>query len=611
MKVKFIFIWLLCFMFSGALQAQIINGNFETGAPGSGNLCTTAPTSWSSSGIQWTNWGNPSFWLDMTDCGWGNGNWIEQTVPTDNGGFYNLSFEVGAWQWTEGGIDLYIDGVYENHYSQPNDGITPLLWGNLSTSFQAKSCSTTIRFVCASTDGILAAVVGLDNVIMNKTGQGSVQLPELIIEGDCAPAKISFSYPGKGTVNWYKDHTLISAGSSFINAKTGGLYTLEIITDCDTFTIDTLLKECCKPEVRARYFCLEKPTEFELYFDPECFAQGCISDIYIDYGDGTNGSSFTHQYNTTGTYTVTFCWYNNCTRETKCTTATIVITKNDCDPCMPLLEVNAACPGEQYSTTIKVLFPQDCIDCMSDVYIDFGDGSGSTMSVSGMTYSESHSYTAAGVYTITVCWYNKCTDKKTCIKRTVIISDDCDPCAPVMYLQSEKCAGTMFEYYVDFPEACEGCIYSYSIDYGDGTNDYGSWNQLFMHTYTTAGTYYITLCWENKCTGEKKCIIRQVIVKDCDKINQNRRKGRSNSVKNEMILYPNPAEDHFSISGIENKDGQATISVYDLNGRLLLKEHPAKNIHSVNIDIKALQPGVYIIRVIDSGSTKEFKLFKD
>lgn len=66
------------------------------------------------------------------------------------------------------------------------------------------------------------------------------------------------------------------------------------------------------------------------------------------------------------------------------------------------------------------------------------------------------------------------------------------------------------------------------------------------------------------------------------------------------FFYPNPVERYFAISNIENNQ---TISVYSLEGRLLLKKQANAN---EPIDLGKLPPGLYVLRIIE----KNLKLLK-
>jgi len=74
-------------------------------------------------------------------------------------------------------------------------------------------------------------------------------------------------------------------------------------------------------------------------------------------------------------------------------------------------------------------------------------------------------------------------------------------------------------------------------------------------------------------------------------------------IQNEsIVVYPNPTSDAFQIKGIE---GTATITLWDLDGRLLLsKEITSKE----NVSVSSLSNGVYLVRIKSNNITRTEKL---
>ncbi|HYD20248.1 MAG TPA: T9SS type A sorting domain-containing protein, partial [Flavipsychrobacter sp.] len=72
-----------------------------------------------------------------------------------------------------------------------------------------------------------------------------------------------------------------------------------------------------------------------------------------------------------------------------------------------------------------------------------------------------------------------------------------------------------------------------------------------------------------------------------------------------ISIYPNPANDLISISGIEEN---ALIEIKDLNGRFVIQQTAAST--NDQLDISALGSGLYILTISSKGNTKHFKLLK-
>jgi hypothetical protein len=72
-----------------------------------------------------------------------------------------------------------------------------------------------------------------------------------------------------------------------------------------------------------------------------------------------------------------------------------------------------------------------------------------------------------------------------------------------------------------------------------------------------------------------------------------------------LIFFPNPVSDELNISNIREK---ATISIYDLNGKLLFTK--TSGFDEKGIDVSFLSKGIYIIKVIDNSSIRACKMIK-
>jgi len=81
--------------------------------------------------------------------------------------------------------------------------------------------------------------------------------------------------------------------------------------------------------------------------------------------------------------------------------------------------------------------------------------------------------------------------------------------------------------------------------------------------------------------------------------------GEVNSTVETKAVYPNPAENHIEISGLENKKVEAQIS--DLMGRtnsILFEQHESN--HRANV--QNLSTGIYVIKIVDGSKLYQVKL---
>ena len=72
-----------------------------------------------------------------------------------------------------------------------------------------------------------------------------------------------------------------------------------------------------------------------------------------------------------------------------------------------------------------------------------------------------------------------------------------------------------------------------------------------------------------------------------------------------VLLYPNPASDFFRVKGFTN----SLLVLYDSSGKALMRVEPYQEGH--NVDIHSCPPGVYLVRLEQSGSVYWFKLIKN
>jgi alpha-glucosidase (family GH31 glycosyl hydrolase) len=76
----------------------------------------------------------------------------------------------------------------------------------------------------------------------------------------------------------------------------------------------------------------------------------------------------------------------------------------------------------------------------------------------------------------------------------------------------------------------------------------------------------------------------------------------------QVAIYPNPSEDMLNISIFENGVQNATIELFDISGKLLLSE--ALTGHQNNLDISALEAGIYQIRIQANEKMANRKIIK-
>ncbi|MBS1783131.1 MAG: T9SS type A sorting domain-containing protein [Bacteroidetes bacterium] len=128
---------------------------------------------------------------------------------------------------------------------------------------------------------------------------------------------------------------------------------------------------------------------------------------------------------------------------------------------------------------------------------------------------------------------------------------------------------------------------SISWDFGDGSPIVSGGNP--QHIYAASGTYPVCVTVKNGCGGNTFCQNVSVNITGVEDIKP----------LAADAIYPNPVKDRLYISS----HGNGERSVTDLVGRILIWEKNDKEY----INVEALNPGVYILRV----SGKVFKFVKE
>ena len=74
-----------------------------------------------------------------------------------------------------------------------------------------------------------------------------------------------------------------------------------------------------------------------------------------------------------------------------------------------------------------------------------------------------------------------------------------------------------------------------------------------------------------------------------------------------MVIYPNPASGSAKLR-LDGCQGDAVISIYDVNGRLVATQHHLLNQTEVLLDLSSLAQGTYFVRVVAADTIRTAKL---
>jgi hypothetical protein len=83
----------------------------------------------------------------------------------------------------------------------------------------------------------------------------------------------------------------------------------------------------------------------------------------------------------------------------------------------------------------------------------------------------------------------------------------------------------------------------------------------------------------------------------------------SNNAPN-LNIYPNPCSNILNID-FENESGLSSIQILDITGRVLFTDHFKLTIDHFSIDVSALNPGMYFIRLKSHAGTEVKKFIKE
>jgi len=197
-----------------------------------------------------------------------------------------------------------------------------------------------------------------------------------------------------------------------------------------------------------------------------------LDSVVWNYGDGHRGTGLTssHTYSLSGTYSLCATVYTACGSNTSCDTITI-----NCTPASSFT----------YSGTDPVIFTYTgTTPGLDSIVWHFGDGTSGT----GTTIT--HTYTAAGTYSVCATAYGLCGNNTSCS----LITLDCLPTA------SFTTTGTITR---DFTyTGTTAGVDSVVWNFGDASSATGT---SATHTYTAVGTYTLCVTAYSPCGENKSC----------------------------------------------------------------------------------------------------------
>jgi PKD repeat protein len=288
----------------------------------------------------------------------------------------------------------------------------------------------------------------------------------------------------------------------------------------------------------------------------------CPSAVYLfDFGDGSTSSMMnpTHTYASAGTYTICLTVADAFGSNTTCQTITVV--------CAP--------PTPGFTSSVNGLianFTNTSISSLGATYLwDFGDGTTSTV------MHPLHTYALDGTYTVCLSVNDQCGFDSIC--QTIVIDNCVSPTAGF------SISGTSPTYTFSNTSAVTGST-TYAWDFGDGTT---AATMDATHTYTTNGTFSVTLVIVDSCGGDQ--IMFTVTVAGI---------GLEEISTIDLRVYPNPTTGHFSIEASQYFEA---IEITDLTGKIVHTSSVLDD--TAAIQAEHLASGTYVVSVRFSNRTTQ------
>jgi hypothetical protein len=148
---------------------------------------------------------------------------------------------------------------------------------------------------------------------------------------------------------------------------------------------------------------------------------------------------------------------------------------------------------------------------------------------------------------------------------------------------------------VQFRDESAGAAW-WNWDFGDGGT---SVFQNPLHLYKEFGQYEVCLTAGNPVSSETHCDSISLLLPGSQQINN-------------AVLYPNPAEDQFSIK-IQNKVTRAEMRITDIYGRAVLQRNYTDQSarEPFTTDVSDFPRGIYLVQVNFDDYSKTWKIVID
>jgi trimeric autotransporter adhesin len=134
-------------------------------------------------------------------------------------------------------------------------------------------------------------------------------------------------------------------------------------------------------------------------------------------------------------------------------------------------------------------------------------------------------------------------------------------------------------------------------------------SESIAYTFT-AGTYYVQVYGYNGANSATSCYTLRVQLGTATKgILGNNGLISINDEATIAKIYPNPVKDVLYVSTLTELNENSNLQIMDATGKILLEQKYKENPQM--IDIKALNPGLYLINVTTAGGSEQYRFVKE
>jgi len=437
----------------------------------------------------------------------------------------------------------------------------------------------------------------------NTCGPGSLTMPFMIIvmppaapvagftsspATGCAPLPVQFTDISTGVVNsWAWDfgdgvqdttqspnHTYNSAGSydvTLIVTNGGGVDTMTVagaaIVSGPPVTVWTVSDTLIPVGGSITFTDTSTPLPGSWAWD---FGDGGVSQV----------QNPVYQFNTPGAFDVSLITTNGCGADTVVVLSQITVQA-------------LSAPVADFSYTpatgcapLAVTFSDSSLNNISAWAWDFGDGAQDT------TQSPSHTYLTAGLYDVRLIVSGTGGADTLTVAGAVAI----EATSAAAFTVSDTLGFAPLG--VTFTSTSGGNPTSWLWNFGDASSDTVA-NPV--HTYTTVGTFTVTLIVGNGCSSDTLIVAAAVTISGLSGVGD-QAPARFGLVQN----YPNPFNPSTTFVYSLEKQGRARLEIYDLSGRriaTLVNADKAAGQHEITWRPADLPSGVYFSRLPAGGRT--------